>query len=120
MLEEAQRQAPDATFVQGDALALPFDDGSFERVVTAHFYGHLEGEDRERFVAEARRLAPELVVVDSALREDVQPAEQQQRVLNDGSRWEVYQRYFEPDDLARELGGGDVVFAGRWFVAVRS
>ena len=120
MLDVAREQVPNATFVQGDALALPFDDGSFERVVTAHFYGHLEGEDRERFVAEARRLAPELVVVDSALREDVQPAEQQQRVLNDGSRWEVYKRYFEPDDLARELGGGDVVFAGRWFVAVRS
>ena len=120
MLEEAGRQAPAATFVQGDALAPPFEDGSFERVVTAHFYGHLEGEDRERFVAEARRLAPELVVVDSALREDVEPEEQQERVLNDGSRWAVYKRYFEPDDLARELGGGDVVFAGRWFVAVRS
>jgi ubiquinone/menaquinone biosynthesis C-methylase UbiE len=120
MLEEAQRQAPNATYVQGDALALPFEDCSFDRVVTAHFYGHLEGYDRERFVAEARRLAPELVVVDSALREEVDPEEQQERVLNDGSRWEVYKRYFEPEGLARELGGGGVVFAGRWFVAVRS
>src|SRR5690349_2989245 len=50
MLEEARRQAPDATYVQGDALALPFEDGSFERIVTAHFYGHLEGEARERFL----------------------------------------------------------------------
>ena len=41
-------------------------------------------------------------------------------MLNDGSRWEVYKRYFEPDALARELGGGETVFAGRWFVAVRS
>jgi len=120
MLEEARRQAPDATYVQGDALSLPFEDGAFERVFTAHFYGHLEDGDRERFVADARRLAPELVVVDSALREDVELEERQERTLNDGSRWEVYKRYFEPDDLARELGGGDVVFAGRWFVAVRS
>ena len=120
MLEEARRQAPDATYVQGDALSLPFNDGAFERVFTAHFYGHLEQEDRERFVAEARRLAPELVVVDSALREDVEAEERQERILNDGSRWEVYKRYFVPDALARELGGGDVVFAGRWFVAVRS
>ena len=120
MLEEARRQAPDATYVQGDALSLPFEDGAFERVFTAHFYGHLEDGDRERFVAEARRLAPELVVVDSALREDVEPEERQERILNDGSRWEVYKRYFEPDALARELGGGDTVFAGRWFVAVRS
>ena len=120
MLEEARRQAPDATYVQGDALSLPFEDGAFERVFTAHFYGHLEDGDRERFVAEARRLAPELVVVDSALREDVEPEERQERILNDGSRWEVYKRYFEPDALARELGGGDTVFVGRWFVAVRS
>jgi len=120
MLEEARRQAPEATYVQGDALSLPFEDGAFERVFTAHFYGHLEDGDRERFVAEARRLAPELVVVDSALREDVDSEERQERILNDGSRWEVYKRYFEPDALARELGGGDTVFAGRWFVAVRS
>jgi ubiquinone/menaquinone biosynthesis C-methylase UbiE len=120
MIEEARRQAPNATFVQGDALSLPFEDGAFERVFTAHFYGHLEREDRERFLAEARRLAPELVVVDSALREDVEAEEWQERVLNDGSRWEVYKRYFEPDALAEELGGGETVFAGRWFVAVRS
>jgi demethylmenaquinone methyltransferase/2-methoxy-6-polyprenyl-1,4-benzoquinol methylase len=120
MLDEARLQAPNASYVQGDALALPFEDSSFRRVFTAHFYGHLEGDDRTRFLAEARRLAPELVVVDSALREDVEPEEQQERVLNDGSRWEVYKRYFEPEALARELGGGETDFAGRWFVAVRS
>ena len=120
MLEEARRQAPSAAFVRGDALSLPFDDGTFERVFTGHFYGHLDPEQRERFVAEARRVAPELVAVDSALREDVEPEEQQERVLNDGSRWEVYKRYFEPDALARELGSGETLFAGRWFVAVRS
>jgi demethylmenaquinone methyltransferase/2-methoxy-6-polyprenyl-1,4-benzoquinol methylase len=120
MLAEARRQAPSATFVLGDALSLPFDDGAFERVFTGHFYGHLDPEQRERFVAEARRVADELVVVDSALREDVEPEEHQERVLNDGSRWEVYKRYFEPDALARELGSGQTLFAGRWFVAVRS
>jgi ubiquinone/menaquinone biosynthesis C-methylase UbiE len=120
MLEEARRQSPNATFVRGDALALPFDDGAFERVFTGHFYGHLDPEQRERFLAEARRVAHELVVVDSALRDDVEPEDHQERVLNDGSRWEVYKRYFEPDALASELGGGETLFAGRWFVAVRS
>jgi len=120
MLDEARRQAPNAEFVQGDALDLPFEDGSFGRVFTGHFYGHLEGADRERFLTEARRLAPELVIVDSALREDVEPVERQERVLNDGSRWEVYKRYFEPDALAEELGGGETLHAGRWFFAVRS
>src|SRR5947199_106773 len=50
MLEEAQRQAPDATFETGDALELHFADSSFERVFTAHFYGHLEEADRLRFL----------------------------------------------------------------------
>ncbi len=120
MIDEARRQAPEATFVQGDALELPFEDGSFDRIFTAHFYGHLEGEDRERFLREARRVARELVVADSALRDDVEPEEQQERILNDGSRWEVYKRYFKAEDLAAELGGGEILFAGHWFVAVRS
>jgi ubiquinone/menaquinone biosynthesis C-methylase UbiE len=120
MLNEARRQAPRATYVQGDALVLPFDDGSFERVFTGHFYGHLEAGERDRFLREARRLAEELVIVDSALRPDVEPEEHQERILNDGSHWEVYKRYFTPDGLAAELGGGETLFAGRWFVAVRS
>jgi demethylmenaquinone methyltransferase/2-methoxy-6-polyprenyl-1,4-benzoquinol methylase len=120
MLEEARRQAPQATYVQGDALALPFEDGAFERVFTGHFYGHLERAERERFLREARRLAPQLVVVDSALRPEVEPEERQERILNDGSRWEVYKRYFTPERLAAELGAGETLFAGRWFVAVSS
>jgi ubiquinone/menaquinone biosynthesis C-methylase UbiE len=120
MLEEARRQSPQATYVQGDALALPFADGLFERVFTGHFYGHLDHEDRERFLGEARRLARELVVVDSAVRPEVEPEEHQERILNDGSRWGVYKRYFSPDQLAAELGGAETLFAGRWFVAVRA
>jgi ubiquinone/menaquinone biosynthesis C-methylase UbiE len=120
MLVVAAEQAPDAAFVQGDALSLPFDDGSFDRVVTGHFYGHLEGADRERFLDEARRVARELVVVDSALRDEVEPEETQERILNDGSRWEVYKRYFTGEELAAELGGGRALHEGRWFVVVAS
>lgn len=120
MLELASARVPDAGFVQSDALRLPFQDATFERVFTSHFYGHLEDGERERFLVEARRIAAELVVVDSALRDDVEPVERQERILNDGSRWQVYKRYFEPDELAAELGGGETLFAGRWFVAIRS
>src|SRR4029450_10428017 len=65
MLRIARKQAPNVSFVAGDALPLPFADESFERVVTAHFYGHLSDPDRVAFLAEARRVADELVVVDS-------------------------------------------------------
>jgi ubiquinone/menaquinone biosynthesis C-methylase UbiE len=118
MLEIAARRLPQALFVLGDALDLPFRDAAFERVTTMSFYGHLETEERKRFLAEARRVAPELVVVDAALREDVEPEEWQERVLNDGTRWTVYKRYFTPEGLLDELGGGRVLHAGHWFVAV--
>jgi demethylmenaquinone methyltransferase/2-methoxy-6-polyprenyl-1,4-benzoquinol methylase len=120
MLELAQAKVPDGRFIQGDALELPFADDSFERLLTSFFYGHLEEDDRTRFLGEARRVARRLVVVDSALHEDVEPVEWQERVLNDGSVWQVYKRYFEPGSLADELGGGRALFAGRWFVAVEA
>jgi ubiquinone/menaquinone biosynthesis C-methylase UbiE len=120
MLEEARRQAPNATYLSGDAHALPFESGSFERVFTGHFYGHLEQPERETFLREAGRVAPELLVVDSAIQPDVPVEEWQERILNDGTRWEVFKRYFTPEALAAELGGGSTVFAGRWFVAVRA
>jgi ubiquinone/menaquinone biosynthesis C-methylase UbiE len=120
MLELASARVPTAAFVQSDALRLRFQDGTFERVFTSHFYGHLEEPARTGFLGEARRVAPELVVVDSALRPDVQPVEVQERILEDGSRWEVYKRFFEPPELLAELGGGEAIYAGNWFVAVRS
>ena len=120
MLAIAAERRPDATFVRGDALDLPFEDGSFERLFTGHFYGHLEEEARVRFLAEARRVAAELVVVDASRAHSPVAQEMQERMLNDGSRWTVFKRYFEPNELARELGGGDRIFAGTWFVVVRA
>ncbi len=120
MLELASARVPDAGFVQSDALRLPFLDGTFDRVFTSHFYGHLEEPERLRFLAEARRVATELVVVDSALRADVKPVEWQERHLRNGSRWEVYKRFFRTEELASELGGGETLFSGRWFLVVRS
>jgi ubiquinone/menaquinone biosynthesis C-methylase UbiE len=120
MLEIAGDRLPEATLVQGDALALPFSDGEFDRVFTGHFYGHLQGVESERFVSEARRLAGQLVIVDSALRPDHEPEECQRRVLNDGSTFQVYKRYFDAGALAGELGGGTVLHAGEWFVMVSS
>lgn len=120
MLEVARERVPEGEFVVGEALSLPFPDQSFQRLLTGHFYGHLEEPERVRFLAEARRVAAELVVVDSALHDGVEPQQWQERELNDGSRWQIFKRYFTGDELVSELGGGDVYFAGNWFVVVRS
>jgi ubiquinone/menaquinone biosynthesis C-methylase UbiE len=121
MLAIAGERAPEATFVRGDALDLPFADGEFERLFTSYFYCHLEEAERECFLAEARRVSDELVVV-ATFRDFERPSQRyEERVLNDGSRWHVYKRYFEPDELLAELGGGEVLFRGeRYFLVVRS
>ncbi len=118
MVAVASSRLPEGRVVEGDAVPLPFADGEFDRVFTGHFYGHLLPGERERFVAEARRVAGELVVVDSALHDGVDPEEWQERILNDGTRHRVYKRYFRGEDLAAELGGGAVLHDGRWFVVV--
>jgi ubiquinone/menaquinone biosynthesis C-methylase UbiE len=120
MLEVARARAPTVEFREGDALGLPFADRSFDRVLTGHFYGHLRRAGRERFLAEARRVADELVVVDSARRPGAPPDGQDERALSDGSRHRVYKRHFTPEDLLRELEGGRVLLSGQWFVAVIS
>lgn len=120
MLGIASLRVPGGTFTVGDALDLPYDDGAFRRVLTGHFYGHLNASERQRFLAEARRVASELVVIDAALRDGVDAEEQQERILNDGSRHQVYKRYFAPEALAEELGGGETLFAGTWFIIVRA
>ena len=119
MLDEARRRLPNATLVEGDALALPFPDGAFDRVFTTYFYCHLEEDDRVRFLAEARRVARELVVIGSDAEAGEQRARWEERQLEDGSTWQVFKRVFEPDELAAELGG-EVLHAGRWFVVVRA
>ena len=119
MIDVARRQAPNGTFVQGDALELPFEDDAFDRLFTSYFYCHLEEDDRRRFLAEGRRVARELVVVASVPGEGDPLERWEERRLRDGSHWQVYKRVFVPDDLAKELGGR-VLHANRYFVMVAS
>lgn len=118
MLRIARGRVPGGRVLQGDALRLPFHAGAFDCLMACHFFGHLDAGMRAAFLAEARRVAGQIVVVDAALREGVQPEEVQERVLQDGSHHTVYKRYFAPSQLAGEVGGQRVLYAGRWFVAV--
>ena len=120
MLALARRQAPAARFVRGDALTLAFDDHSFDRVFASYFYCHLEDADRRRFLAEARRVAPELVIVGSRLQDGAASARWEERRLKDGSQWSVYKRVFTGRQLAAELGDAEILHEGRWFVVARA
>lgn len=124
MVALAQERLPDGLALTGDALALPFADRAFDRVLTAHFYGHLVPEERTAFLAEAARVASELIVIDSAPREDRPLEGWEQRILNDGSEHKVFKRFLTPDRILEELGEaggtGETLYEGRWFSAVRA
>lgn len=44
-------------FVLGDALALPFDDDSFDYAVSVDVFEHIPAEAREKYLSELRRVA---------------------------------------------------------------
>jgi ubiquinone/menaquinone biosynthesis C-methylase UbiE len=119
MVRVAAARMPHARVVQGDAVPLPFVDGMFDRIVTGHFYGHLLPDERAAFVAEARRVGGELVVVDTAQRPGVPEEEWQERVLDDGSRHRVFKRFLTGERLRAELGAGETLHEGDWFVVYR-
>lgn len=119
MLEVARGRVH-GSLVSGDLLSLPFRDGAFGRVFSGHVYGHLTPDRAAGFLAEARRVAPEVVVLDTALRAGVAPEQVEERILDDGSSHQVLKRYFDADALAAELGGGEALVRGRWFVLVRA
>lgn len=120
MLAVAQEQAPNARFVLGDGLDLPFEDGEFDRVFASYFYCHLEEPERAHFLVETRRVAQELVIVGSVHHPGAEATRWEERQLQDGTRWTVYKRVFTGAELADELGGGEVLHEGRWFVVVRA
>jgi SAM-dependent methyltransferase len=119
MLELARARIPEAVFVLADAPPLPFPSWSFDRALVGHVYSHIERvDDREAFVAEALRVAPELIVVEQAWQADLPREGWERRPLADGSEEQVFKRYFTADELAAELDA-QVLLETPTFVAVR-
>jgi SAM-dependent methyltransferase len=117
MLEVARGRVPWAELVRVDAFRMPFADDSFDRVFASFFYGLLPLEDRGRFLEEARRVGDELILVEPT--PEWVPSGRaegwEERGLSDGSRYEIYRRYFTANTFADELDGR-LLFAGRWMV----
>jgi demethylmenaquinone methyltransferase/2-methoxy-6-polyprenyl-1,4-benzoquinol methylase len=115
MLAIAAARLPHAQVVHADALPLPFADSSFERVFSGQFYDHLRLEERMSFLAEARRVAPELVLLEQT-RGGKHVEGFEERFLESGERHEIYTVYFSPESLLAELGGGDLRYASASFL----
>lgn len=119
MVAIARSRLPDGLAIVGDAMHIGVVDDGFDRVFTGHFYGHLSITERAGFLAEVRRVAGELVVVDAARRPGVEPEQWQERILNDGSRHRIYKRYLSATQLADEING-QPLYDGQWFVAAKT
>lgn len=61
---------PRLTFVRGDALHLPFADGSFDYAHTAMFLHHLDGDAAVRVLREMDRISRRGVIAADLLRHD--------------------------------------------------
>ena len=118
-LRRLQAKTGDVPAIRADATALPLRANAVTRLFAGHLYGHLEPPDRATFLAEARRVADELVILDSGLPPGARPDEWQTRSLADGSTFTVYKRHFDIAELLAEVGG-EPPFGGRYFVVVRS
>jgi ubiquinone/menaquinone biosynthesis C-methylase UbiE len=109
--------SPTIPAVRADACRLPFSDRALERVFATHIYGLLRETERGAFLAEAHRVADELVVLDAGRPMGV-PAEQiQRRTLSNSGPFEIYRRHFDAEELAQELRG-QPLFVGRFYVLV--
>jgi SAM-dependent methyltransferase len=116
-LDVLRTVAPGVPVVQADATALPVPGHAFDRFFSAHLYGLLLPDERERFLAEAHRVASEVVILDAGRPQGVSAEEWQERTLPEGGRYRVFRRHFDADALAAEVGGA-VLFGGQFYVLV--
>src|SRR6478736_3188324 len=84
--------------------------------LTRHLRGEVVGLDASERMLEAARAQ---ALAATFVRGEGDAAERwEERQLRDGSRWQVYKRVFEGEDLAEELGG-ELLFQGSWFLVAR-
>ena len=116
-LDVLRTVAPEVPVIQADAAALPVPSHAFDRFFSAHLYGLLLPGERASFLAEAHRVASEVVILDAGRPLGVSAEEWQERTLPGGGRYSVFRRHFHANALAAEVGGA-VLFAGQFYVLV--
>jgi SAM-dependent methyltransferase len=120
MLALARRRLPSAELVRCEIPPLPFEDDSYDFAFSSNVYSHLDTSGgRSEFLAEALRVACELIVFDQVWTPGLPAETWELRRLEDGTPFEVFKRYLTPEVLAAELGG-EIVFESPGFVAVRA
>ncbi|MFF4391762.1 class I SAM-dependent methyltransferase [Streptomyces sp. NPDC001552] len=99
MLELTHARAPWGKRVRALFPPLPFATGAFHRMVTANFYGLLRPAERAAFLAEARRTARELIVIDLRSDGDLHEEKIELRSVAD-TTYPIHRRRFNPAEPA--------------------
>lgn len=135
MLEECRKKIPtlDApervAIVEGDVLEHPFSTGAFDSALIGFLISHVTEEQEAMLFARLRRLLDaqgRFLILESAWSPERARVnlkiERQERRLNDGSRFEIYKRYLDRqdiDDWVTAYGvATSIEFFGTAFVAV--
>jgi demethylmenaquinone methyltransferase/2-methoxy-6-polyprenyl-1,4-benzoquinol methylase len=118
MLTRYRQRSPHTPAVRADVPPLPFADDAFELCFAAHFISHLQAGDWLEVLAEAKRVAAELVIVEQQLPAGHPGEGWERRALENGDVYRVYKRYRTARELAGEIGG-DVLHDSRDFLVVR-
>ncbi len=113
MLDECRKKivALDAaeriSIVQGDVLEYPFHPGSFDTALVGFLVSHLDDEQERGLFERLRTVLASggrFLILDSAWSPERArfnaKVERQERRLNNGTRFEIYKRYVDRQDIA--------------------
>lgn len=114
-LRQLGRRLPRLPLLRADALRLPIADNSIGRVFMSHLYGLLLPDESAELLAEVRRVADEMVILDSGRPPGTEREGWQTRSLPDGTSYPIFRRHLDVETLADEIGG-DPLFSGQYFV----
>ena len=94
------------TLLKGDVFEHEFDTGAYDSVLVGFLFSHLtESQEASAFLALRKMLGTtgHFLILDSAWSAERAKANdkvgRQERRLNDGTRFEVYKRYFDREDV---------------------
>jgi hypothetical protein len=115
VLRQFHENCPAVPVLRADAMLLPVAGKSIERVFISHVYGLLLPDEGAALLTEARRVADEIVVLDSGRPPGAQPEQWQTRSLPDETTYPIFRRHLDIDTLVNEIDG-EGLFDGQYFV----
>jgi len=114
-LRQLGHRCPQLPRLRADSMHLPVADNSIGRAFISHLYGLLLPDESAELLAEVRRAANEMVILDSGRPPGTEREGWQTRSLPDGSSYPIFRRHLDAETLADEIRG-DPLFNGQYFV----